>query len=280
MLTALINYRSVTINNMTDKEQQILLLLEQGKSYSYIQQTLQVSPSKVAWVKKNLYSGSSASENQLNTTTEDAINSTTGATTGSNGSSKKANQESENDRNSIYKPKNLFTMTNYYENDEEELDENEKVSLEKYRLQLAHQLELKKLENQEREIELKKKDLEIKSEMAFSEKRKTEKQEKNLLHQYRKLAKRIEEREWTYGDIYDVYSIAYDLKEDIEKFSVENDIETEGLSILVDLDKIITIFDDLYDGDEYDESTVDLEFDKDILEIAEYADNVTFKTRE
>lgn len=113
-------------------------------------------------------------------------------------------------------------------------------------------------------------------EVAFSEKRKIIKQGITLIFRFRKLAKKVEDGEWAYGDIDECSNKATDIKEEIEKYRFENDIETENLSILVMLEKIESEFENIQHDDSDDDDTTDVEFDDDVLELLERSNEIDF----
>jgi len=257
---------------MDTKEKTIIELLEQGKSYKYIQEALNVSPSTIAQVKKEYFS----SEATTTSTTDAIVAPTCSATNDSNCSEK----HREPFKDLFNNPKNNNNMKNYYYNDDDELEDSEKVSLEKMRLEMAHELELKKIEKESQELNFKLRELKIKEEQAYSEKRKTEKQGRSLIFRFRKQAEKIEDGEWTYGEIDKYYSKIIDLKEEIEKYCFENDIETDDLSILVILEKMESEFESLLDEDADADDCTDVEFDDDMKEMPERAKEYDFESYE
>jgi len=186
--------------------------------------------------------------------------------------------ESQNKLITNLKNKLTMNLDEIFEDDD--LDLSDKAQLEKIRLKLAHDIAMKKLEREDEELSLRKRELRIKEEVAFSDRRKIEKQGKTLIFRFRKLAEKAEEGEWTYGNIDVMSAKATDLKEEIEKYCFENDIETENLSILVILEKIESEFENLQDDDSDDDDTINVEFDEDVLEMVERANDVDFEDYE
>jgi len=262
---------------MTEKEQQIIELLRQGKSYLYIQSVVKVSPSKIANVKKNyIENGSEFTEDTTATTT--MLLATTSVNTGSSDTTTENYIESQN--NLINNLKNKLTMNTDEIFEDDDLDYSEKGALEKIKLKMAHDLALKKLEREDEEISLRKRELRLKEEQASSEKRKTEKQGRSLIFRFRKLAEKVENGEWTYGEIDKCSEKATELKEAIEEYCFENDIDTDELSVLVILNKLESEFEGLQDENADEDDSIDIEFEDNVLELAEHAKEIDFESYE
>lgn len=247
------------------KEQEIIELLRQGKSYSYIQKIVQVSPSKIASVKKLHMEGGSELSETLNDTTT-ILPATTSVNTESSGTTTTNYLESQN--NLINNLKNKLTM------DANEIFEDD--DLEVIKLKLAHDIAMKNLEKDNEELSLRKRELRLKEEIAFADKKKTEKQGKSLIFRFRKLVEKIEDGEWTHGEIDECVSKMTDLKDEIEKYCFENDIDSDDLSVLVILKRMELELEEVQDDDAYLDDTTDLEFGDEVLEMVERAKDIDF----
>jgi len=284
---------------MTEKDKEILELLRQGKSYSYIQKIVQVSPSKIASVKKMYLENG----NELSGYTPETIPTlpdttiTLPATTIENSGSSDTTTiqpltEIKNSGGSTteLKIKNIGINTDYLKSqnnliinlkkkltmEQNEIFEDDDIEV--IRLKMAHDIAMKNLEKENEELSLRKRELLIKEAHAFSEQKKTEKQGRSLLFRFRKLAEKIEDGVWTYGEINDCFNKTVELKEEIEKYCFENEIDSEDLSVITTLDKMKSELEELQDDSEDDDETIEVEFDNEILEMTERAKEVDFET--
>ena len=259
---------------MTPKELKIIELLRLGKSYSYIQQNVEVSPSKIASVKR-IYMDN-GSEGYDCTTTKPLPATTTVNTD----SSDTTTDYLESQNKLIINLKNKLTMNSNNNLEDDDLDLSEKAFLEKTRLEMAHEIAMRRLDKDDEELEIRKKELELKEKSASAENKKIEKEGRSLIYRFRKLAEKVENAEWTYGDIDDCSEKATELKEEIEKYCFENEIDTNGLSILIMLNKIETEFENLQLDNADEDDTIEVEFDDEVLEMIERANELDFNSYE
>lgn len=254
---------------MTSKEQKIIELLQQGKPYSYIQSVVQVSPSKIASVKKVYMESSSESSDTTDDTTT-ILPTTTDVNTDSRSATTTDYLESQNEL--INNIKNKLTM-----NTDEIFEDDD---LEKIKLRLAHDLAMRKIDRENEELELRKKELRLKEDAANSDKRKIEKQGRTLIFHFRKLAEKVKNGDFTFGEIDKYSEKATELREEVEQYCFENEIDSDELSILVILRKMESEFESMQDEDYDDNDINEVEFEDDTLEMVERANEVDFDSYE
>lgn len=280
---------------MTEKEKKIVELLQAGKSYTDIQKLLEVSPSKISQVKKEYCT--------TETDDSDSMDATTFATGSSNDFD---NSSSDNSINKGLSPKETLGFRNKEHPDNNmdfELKYADKIELEKMKLNLAQEVELKKLEIASAEQELRWRELSLKERSAEAyekalkeqlnekarameaqrEKEENERAEKRaniLLSRFRKHIDKLEDGEWSKADLYEYLDKTVELKEKIETFCDEFDIVTKGLRMLEILETIEEQFETDLDADEHDDDYVfDLRFEA-LYDVIEEAQDVDFETYE
>jgi hypothetical protein len=254
-----------------EKEEKIIALLNEGKSYTYIQRTLLVSPGKISAIKRDYFSRISENSTSSSTTSS-------GSTSESGNSENSANMDdnfnfnpknNKIDSNNIQKNKNLnnnkFKNPTIMENTNNPNSFSYNLELEKLRLEKNHVLELKKLELQKEELELKNGELNIKQSLMNAESKKIERQSKTLIFQFRKLMTKYQNGKWKYNQICEQRNTLIALQEQIEEFCFQEDIDTENLIVLMTLNKTIQNFKEYAaeifetDEDECDECDEDCE---------------------
>lgn len=262
---------------MTPKEEQILMMLQDGKSYTNIQTLLQVSPSKIAMVKKAYLTTGSAKNEAGSSTTATTRNTTTGSDIHENGS----NNSSEFANNTIINTKTQCKMgTNQYFNDDSDMDYSKRLELEKIKLEQAHEIALRKLDREEEELDLKKRELALREKQLENANARSEKKGKILLAKFKRLAEKCKDGEWSYDNALDAYNTALALQEEIEQYCLENNIESSGLMILTILERIIEEFDQMTEEVLSEGDTDDVAFDDDIPDLMEQAKEIDFDTYE
>jgi hypothetical protein len=254
-----------------EKEEKIIALLNEGKSYTFIQDKLQVSPSKISAIKRKFFivncensatdsttssidtSESGSSENSANMDDNFDFNPKNNKIDSNN------NQKNENFNNNKFKNPTIMENTN----DPNSFSYN--LELEKLKLEQNHVIELKKLELQQEELELKNGELNIKRSLMNNESKKIERQSKTLIFQFRKLMAKYQNGKWIYNQICEQRNALIALQEQIEEFCFQEDIDTENLIVLMTLNKTIENFEEYateifeIDEDECDECEKDCE---------------------
>ncbi|MEI6348873.1 MAG: hypothetical protein WCP69_13075 [Bacteroidota bacterium] len=231
-----------------EKEEKIIALLNEGKSYTFIQDKLQVSPSKISAIKRKFFivncensatdsttssidtSESGSSENSANMDDNFDFNPKIKKIDSNN------NQKNQNFNNNKFKKPTIMENTN----DPNSFSYN--LELEKLRLEKNHVLELKKLELQQEELELKNGELNIKRSLMNNESKKIERQSKTLIFQFRKLMAKYQNGKWKYSQICEQSNALIALQEQIQEFCFQEDIDTDNLIVLMTLNKTIENF--------------------------------------
>jgi hypothetical protein len=234
--------------NPNEKEAKVIELLKNGKSFTYIQGQLHVSPSKITFLKRMYLSsdidicnssdhgssgdsGSSSAGSATTTSTESEDNRTNYSIINENES--KNNEFSK----SINQIKNKMSNNkNYYG--------KSKSEVEKLKLQLDHKVALKKLALEKEALELKKSELQLKKSVFNNDQQKIEKEGKVLIFRFRKLMSKFKSGIWPFQQIIEYYNNAVSLNEEIEKYCFKEDIDIEGLKILTILNNVISAFEE------------------------------------
>lgn len=235
--------------NTQNKDNKIIELLNKGKSYSYIQEMLQVSPSKIAIIKKKL-------SNNHNSSSENSSDEIFDSSSENNSfSSEKLNN------NIIYDRKNDNEESKNSKNQKNINMENQNFEIMKYKLDLQQQLELKKIELQQESFELQKNEMQYNQQIIKIENLKKEKQEKILLFRFRKLMQKVTKGNWTYLKIFEQISNIRLLREEIEEFCFLEDMEIENLKVGQIIDKTIDFFENYLKEitETHDEECIDCE---------------------
>lgn len=216
-----------------NKESEIIELLKKGKSYTYIQEVLKVSPSKIAMMKKQLFS-EIGSENSSDSSSDSGIYQENTINYYDNEENASFSEKHSNFTTEIENNENRYIINRTME--------NQNIEIMKYKLDLQQQLELKKIELQQESFELQKNEMQYNQQIIKIENLKKEKQEKILLFRFRKLMQKVTKGNWTYLKIFEQISNIRLLREEIEEFCFLEDMEIENLKVGQIVDKTIDFF--------------------------------------
>jgi len=231
---------------MTEIDVQIIDLLNRGWSYSQIQDELQVSSKTIAAAKKAHFP---------------IMESTTDVLSSDAPKQNLTQQQMFNDTNLKIKSTNLFNQKtkkmNTENNDYDDDNISSKLELEKFRLKLAHELEMEKLqaarEDKEREHDLREQEIE-------KDKKKAEEDKRNLLYRIKILIDSCEDAEYEYEEAENLLDEARRVLTESEKYCFIHQITFQRSAIHSLLVKVISTLTDFLDGIDEDDSD-DLEFD-------------------
>jgi len=305
---------------MTNKEEKIVELLREGKSYTEIQTLLEVSPSKISQIKKEYFISDSDEESTTDTTTfttDSTTDSDSSSGNSSDSSSENSSAGSNIEEKSINNIKNNIKLDNEKYHDPE-LHYSDMIALEKLKINLAHEAAMKRLENESMEQELRWRDQSLRekkanadeqflkekiaAEMSSEEKSHNagdisskrnrnieersiaKKKGKHLVFTFRRLIGKLIDGEWTKGEIVDFICDAENLKDKIEIYCFAYNISLEGLRMMSILKKVDEMF-EIPDGDFDEFLKLDDEHTVDIkfeelYDIIEEAKKVDFDTYE
>jgi len=296
---------------MTQKEEKIVEFLRAGKSYTEIQILLEVSPSKISQIKKEYFPTETDEETTFDTapfyndsTTDSDSSSDRGSGRSSDRSSNSSNAGSNIGEKSISNLNKNTPMDNK-NLPNPELHYPDRIALEKLKIELAHEAEMKKLEYASVEQELRLREQTLKERRANSdeeflkakivaeisskekntfaaspsfedkkaeeEQKKVERQGKLLLFKFKKLVAGLQDGEWAKWELNDILDKTIKLKEDVEVFCIKYDFDTEGLrvlDILIDIEEYLD--EDLSKDNHNDSHLFNVNFDElsDIIEEA------------
>ena len=222
-----------------NKDKQIIELLKEGKSYTYIQEVLQVSPSKIAMIRKNLFSDSSSENISTSSSASSSVSNSDNFSTTTDDNIENYDFLHDNKNNVTTKNKNIENI-----NFKKTTMENQNNDVEKLKLELNHNLELKKLELQQESFDIQRRDLQIKKSIVDLEKQKIEREGKTLIYKFRKLMLKYKKCTMTYLQLDDYVNNLNTLFEDIDEYCFKEDIDKEELIILSILNKTIDTFED------------------------------------
>ena len=232
---------------MTEIDARIIDLLNKGWSYSQIQEELQVSSKTIAAARKAYFPVVESNNGELSSDTFQFLPQ---PPPNLNENPLKQNQFKTTNQ----KIKKMSTENEYYEDDDESTS---KLELEKYRLKLAHELEMEKIqiarEDKEREHYLREQEIE-------KEKRKGEEEKRSLLFRIKKVIDSCEDAEYSYEDAENLLEEARKVFYESEKYCFIIQITFQGSVSHTLLSKIISTLTDFLDGMDEDESG-ELEFD-------------------
>ncbi len=234
---------------MISKDSQIIALLKEGKSYTQIQELLQVSPSKIAMIKRkyltadnnnnessSVSSSDSSSGSRITTDSDSFIENDIGIEEDDNDS-----YINEDNSNNIHHLKNLNMQTpqntkksNYYV--------KERSEVEKLKLQLAHKIDLKNIALRKEELAIKRSDIQKEKYALDVDRRRIEREGKALIFRFRKLMGVFKSGLWSGQQIRVYYNNITTLRDEIEEYCFKDDIDIEGLKILMLLNKTINFF--------------------------------------
>jgi len=232
---------------MTNIDAQIIDLLNKGCSYSQIQEELQISSKTIAAAKKAHFPITESSTDALSSDTSQNYPQPPQMFSHNNFKTKKTNLFNQ-------KTKKMNTENEDYDDDD---NISSKLELEKYRLKLAHELEMEKIqaarEDKEREHDLREQEIE-------KDKKKVEEDKRNLLYRIKTLIDSCEDAEYEYEEAESLLDEARKVLTESEKYCFIHQITFQGSSSHSLLTKVISTFTDFLDGMDEDESD-DLEFD-------------------
>jgi hypothetical protein len=249
---------------MTKTQAQIIQMLNEGSSYSVIQEELQVSSKTISATKKAIMESGESSNDRL---------SSTPFQRNPDPPPKPDNREPNNHftgQNNFYQPqKTNKTMTNYNNKADDDDTQVSKIKLEKLRLQLEHDRETQKLEaisyKDNREYRLKEQEIQLKrDELEAIQIKKTD-EKRTLLFRLKKLTQQCEDDEYTYEEVEAMLDEAEDLLPKIEEYCFINEIEFEDSESQLILYEIKETLDDFLESTDEGESN-DLEFEESLLE--------------
>jgi len=248
---------------MTETEKQIIALLQQGLSYSQIQEKLQVSSKTVAAAKKAHFPTSESSTDVLSRHTFPLQPNPPPLINISNTLESKVKKEQNSHLTNPQKHKTMNTEDEYYD-DEDDVSAS-KLELEKYRLKLNHELELQKLqvarEEKEREYELREQEIQLKREEVELANRKAEDEKRSLLFRIKKVAESSEDGEYSNEDVEILLDEARKVLSESEHYCHIHEITFRNSVIHSLLLKIISTLQDFLDNYDEDNDTEELEFD-------------------
>lgn len=249
---------------MTEIENKIITLLKKGYTYSEIQEELQVSSKTIAAAKKVFLSMPESSNSKLsndpfqNFPARNEIVST-------------GNSESNLVFQTIKKTKNMSTEEDYDDEDEY----TTKLEVEKYRLQLAHELELERIQvardEKEREYDLKEKELEIRRMEVTAATTKVEEEQRSFLFRIKKLVESCEDGEYSYEEADEMLSDTRQLLSESEQFCHIHSItfqNTKSHSILLKLISILESFLEELDEDDSENLEFDNSFNRSVSRMS------------
>jgi len=132
-----------------------------------------------------------------------------------------------------------------------------RYELEEHRLELEHAREMAKLkvetENQQREADLREKELALKQDVIALENRKKEEAFRALLFRLKKLCDECETDDYSYSEVNEMLDKAIELEDELEKFSFINKMtfsDSESEDLLVYIIELLTNAVDDNDEDE------------------------------
>lgn len=238
---------------MSEIENQIIVLIEQGWSYKQIQEHLQVSSKTIAAARKANFPilESNNSKLSINTFQQYPLPSPTDKTTPG---------EINPIINPTPKQKKMTTNDEYCDDEGSE----SKYEVEKLRLQLTHELEMEKIkaskEEKEREYDLREQELELKRNELEASNRKAEEQKRSLLYRIKVLFESCEDGEYSFEEAEIKLNEARKVLSECDEFCFINGFTFQGTASHSILTRVISILNDfLKDMDEDDSE--DLEFD-------------------
>lgn len=251
---------------MDEKQIQILKLLQNGHTYTQIQEALRVSPKVISAVKKAYFpSGNCSNDNTSGTSVQDfpdtsrTINETDAPA---------SPEPSQYITNPTHKPKKPKTMSYNHDNYEDEDDDilASKLEVEKIKIQLAHDLEMEKLriqsEEKERELDLKERELELRNLQIVQADRLKEEEKANLLFKVKTFTGTCIDSTLSLEEAEDMLEEAKALQIECERYCFVNNINLQGRDTQMLLSAIIKDLNEFIDEfDEEEWESMDIEFD-------------------
>jgi hypothetical protein len=238
----------------------VLDLLKAGRSYREIASELGVSTRRIAEVKKAWSNGESASINAFHDLESDS--------NPVGGGISHTNTPPGNQNQSLTLKKTTVMENNDYRN---RYPDPQAANVEIRRAELQHEVELKRLEMQQRENEIRfeREKMQFEREKISTGDRKRQEEERNLEYRLSKLFESCIEEEWDYESALDYYNDMDDLIEDIKKFCYIYKCDPEDTFEVVTLKKIHSVFDEFTDDWHNQDRTQVLELDDDLREELE-----------
>lgn len=247
---------------MHENEDKILEMLLEGFSYAEIQESLQVSSKTIAAVKKAHF--------PLVKSAIDVLSSDTFPTLSIPEPVKK--QATSIDSDPKHQPIKHFPKTqtrktmNYYDEDEDDTSLSQ-LEVEKLKLELAHELEIKKLETmrdeRERELDLKEQELQLKKDELSIHSKKKEDEKRTLLFRIKKIAEACVDAEYSFDEADSLLTEAKQVLSQCDQYCFVNGVNfsvTDSHTLLTNIITTLEEFLDDFDDDDDDDVVGDLEF--------------------
>jgi len=261
---------------MTDIQDQIIEMLKQGVSYSTIQEELKVSSKTISAVKKAYLESRNSRNTVLSSTSHNHFPD--------------YQEKPENDfpESMQSEPVHQFnhlkprkTMSNYNQNvndnDFEESELGAKISVEKLRLKLEHEREMRKIailnEKESREFALREKEIQVHREQVEALQKQKDEEKRTLLFRIKQLTQQVQDGEYTYEEIEKFLEETQKLTNDCEKYCFVNQVNFSGTESQKILSMITENLNDFLENTDEEESN-DLEFDE---ELDMLIDSATFR---
>ena len=236
-------------------EQEIILMLNSGKSYVEIQEALNVSSKTIAATKKAHFPSSESNKDALSRDSFQQYPKPPPPVSTIPIEIKPIN-------NPIKKNTKMSTRDEYCDNEDEQ--STSKYDVEKFKIKLAHELEVQKLqlarEEKEREYDLREQEMELKRDELEAAKRKVEEQKRGLLFRIKKLFESCENGEYSYEDADSLLEEARKVLNDSEEYCFITGTTFQGTVSHSLLNKVISALNDFLEPMDEDD-TEELEFD-------------------
>lgn len=248
---------------MNEKQEQICELLQKGHTYAQIQEALHVSPKVISAIKKE-YFPSWKSNN--NSTSRDHFQDVPATSLNNDPVIPQQRVQTETKRPIEQKHKNFNAMINNLDYFDEEDDDllAAKIEMEKFKLELAHKLEMEKLrfqrEDREREMNLKEKELQLKRDEIANMAKTREDEKKLLIFRVKKMTETCEDGEYSYNEAQELLSDTKKLLSDCEQFCFLTGIKFTGTESHTIISAAISALTEFLEEFEDDDETMELEF--------------------
>lgn len=251
---------------MTDIQDQIIEMLKQGVSYSTIQEELKVSSKTISAVKKTFLESRNSRNTVLSST---SLNHFPDYPEKPEKDFPESMQSEPVHHFNHLKPRK--TMSNYNQNvndtDFEESELGAKISVEKLRLKLEHEREMRKIailnEKESREFALREKEIQVQQEQVEALQKQKDEEKRTLLFRIKQLTQRVQDDEYMYEEIEAFLDDTRKLSNDCEKFCFVNQIDFNGTDSQKMLSIIAENLNDFLENTDEEESN-DLEFDEEL----------------
>jgi hypothetical protein len=242
---------------MDTKDKEINNLLQQGYSYREIATKLGISTRRIAEVKKACSHQETASDKGFRAPENTLINTL----------ETKSNQISSNNNQLNLKNTSMENNENNFRKQENGNYGYPEVEIKK--LELNHDLEIRKLALKEREIKMQEENQRIEKDKLAHELKKNGEEERSLKFRLDKLVERCVDGTWEHDDAIEYFNEMEKLKEDVEKFET---IHRETVNSFMDYDLlqlIFNTFDEFTEDWDEDEEEKELEFNQDLKDALE-----------